>query len=55
MLTGAAAEVAAAGGIVGVEGSVVLAVSRTAGSEQAAADLPMQVASEPLFESGAII
>jgi len=50
LLTGAAAEVAAGGGIGGAEGSVWLAVSGTKEQEQAARKIIKDIAGEPMFE-----
>ncbi len=49
MLTGAGAELFAAGGVSGAEGSIWLAVSGTEESEKSAADLIQLVAAEPPF------
>jgi len=50
LLTGAAAELVAAGGFCGAEGSCLLAVSGTEEQEDAAEKLVASVASEPAFE-----
>jgi len=49
LLTGAAAEMIAGGGVCGAEGSCWLAVSGTKGQEEAAERLLASVASEPAF------
>lgn len=50
LLTGARAELLAAGGVCGAEGSVWLAVSGEAGEIEKAAELLASVAAEPAFE-----
>jgi hypothetical protein len=50
MLTGAAAEIVAAGGVGGAEGSVWLAVSGTAQQEETAEELVNEVVDEPPFQ-----
>jgi len=50
LLTGATAELIAAGGFCGAEGSCLLAVSGTEEQEEAAEKLVASVASEPAFE-----
>ena len=50
-LTGASAELIAAGGVCGAEGAVYIAVSGTKEQEEAAEKLYAQVAAEPAFDS----
>lgn len=50
LLTGATAELVAAGGVCGAEGSCLLAISGTKEQEDAAEKLMASVASEPAFE-----
>ena len=50
ILTGATAELVAAGGVCGAEGSCLLAISGTKEQEEAAEKLIASVASEPLFD-----
>jgi hypothetical protein len=52
LLTGATAELIAAGGVCGAEGSCMLAISGTKEQEDAAEKLIASVASEPLFDFG---
>jgi hypothetical protein len=49
LLTGATAELVAAGGVCGAEGSCLLAISGTKEQEEAAEKLVASVASEPAF------
>ena len=49
LLTGASAEMVAAGGVCGAEGSYLIAVSGTKEQEKAAEEMLMSVASEPAF------
>jgi hypothetical protein len=49
LLTGATAELVAAGGVCGAEGSCLLAISGTKDQEEAAEKLAASVASEPAF------
>jgi hypothetical protein len=51
MLTGASAELIAAGGICGAEGAVYIAVSGTKEQEEAAEKIYAEVAVEPTFDS----
>ena len=50
LLSGASAELIAAGGVGGAEGSVWLAVSGTPEQEQAAENILKSIVSEPAFE-----
>jgi hypothetical protein len=50
-LTGATAELVAAGGVCGAEGSIYLAITGTKEQEEAAEKLLAQVTSEPAFDS----
>ena len=50
LLTGAKAQLVAAGGVAGAEGSVWLAISGTAAQENDAAALMQSVAGEPAFD-----
>jgi len=50
LLTGATAELVAAGGVCGAEGSCLLAISGTEEQEDVAEKLAASVASEPMFD-----